>query len=87
MERDESAYDALTGEPKARAKLTKLNRELAEVELEMASFDAAIREAEKRVINTWEPTFGLTLGFYRIPTLQQPQAIVLDFDASSAPRG
>jgi hypothetical protein len=49
-ERDEIAYEAHTGNDKARAKLTRLNREVAEIDAEMASFDAAVREAEKRVI-------------------------------------
>src|SRR5262249_17839786 len=48
--REELAFDAHTGDDKAHSKLTKLNRELIELDAELASFTAAIRTAEHRVL-------------------------------------
>jgi hypothetical protein len=48
-QRDEIAFDAHTGDEKARAKITKFNSELSEIENEIASFAAAIRTAETKV--------------------------------------
>jgi hypothetical protein len=48
-QRDDVAYDAHCGDEKARAKLTKLSRELIEIDMELASLSAACRTAEERV--------------------------------------
>ena len=49
-ERDMIAFDAHTGDNKARTKLTKVNHELIEIDTEIASVHAAIRTAEARVL-------------------------------------
>ncbi len=49
-ERDMIAFDAHTGNDKARAKLTKINGELVAINTEIAGVHAAIREGEARVL-------------------------------------
>jgi hypothetical protein len=49
-ERDSCAYDAYTGDAKAKAKLAEVNREIVGIDAELASLAAAIRTAEAKVI-------------------------------------
>jgi hypothetical protein len=50
QERDLVSLEAHTGNDRARTKLTKVNRELIEHDLDIASLEAALREAGVRVM-------------------------------------
>ncbi len=49
QEREEIAYEAMTGDPKARKRLDQLNREAAAVGLEMTNAESAIATARRRL--------------------------------------